>query len=65
VIRASREGKGYFMGGFKSRKIGVKSNGQDTVAVGPVHDERRKAVSSDEPALAAMLLTATPRCAAP
>ncbi len=27
------------MGGFKSRKIGVKSNGQETVAGGLVHGE--------------------------
>jgi hypothetical protein len=51
------------MGGFKSRKIGVKSNGQETVAVGSVHG-KEKQLSLDEHGLAAMILTATPRCAA-
>jgi len=51
------------MGGFKSRKIGVKSNDQETVAVGLVHGEEKQ-LSLDEHGLATMLLTATPRCAA-
>jgi hypothetical protein len=40
------------MGGFKSRKIGLTSNGHETVAVGSVHREEKQ-LSLDEPGLAA------------